>query len=727
MQMAVGETFLGESSAGEDPGAGMPVETGPRDQDERAAAGQPGTAGRAAGGSSGDRVAEPTPEESAVRLRAIFDHTYQFIGLLDPAGEVLEANRSALEFAGLGREEVIGRPFWETAWWPDTAEVRSRLRSSIGRAAAGEFVRYEAQVLGAGGESVTIDFSLNPVRDATGAVTMLVAEGRDIEAARRAERALRISQDKHKGIVSTSADAIITMDESQRITDFNGGAEAIFGWSAAEMIGQPLDLLLPERFRPHHGEHVRRFGESRETSRRMGERREIAGLRRSGEEFPADASISKLDLGGRRLFTVVLRDITALKRAEAVQTFLARAGGLLAASLDIPTVYASVAQLAVEFLADGCEIFEGESAEAVIRVAVAASDDAREAELAATCAYGVSPDPRHPVWTALDTGDPELLEEMDGPALAARAGGELRLFEALPVRSAMIVPLRPRGRTSGAIAFYSHRPHGFGHEDLALARELAARAALAVDNARLYQAARDAVRARDDVLAVVSHDLGNPLSAIRIGVSLLLRTHEANGAEGGGWEHLAGIKQSVEQMERLIRDLLDVKRIEAGQLSLARKRVRPASLIDSVVEMMAPLAESRNIEIRTWVARPLPTIDADPERLIQALVNLVGNSIKFTEDGGQVEIGCEASGREVVFRVEDDGPGIDETDLAYIFDRFWQATRKRIDGDLELGLGLGLAIVKGIVQAHDGRVWAESERGKGTTICIALRASGASG
>lgn len=675
----------------------------------------PGPAGRAP---------EPTPEESAARLRAIFDHTYQFIGLLDPAGEVLEANRSALEFGGVGREEVIGRPFWETAWWPESAEVRSRLRSAIGRAAAGEFVRYEAQARGAGGESVTIDFSLNPVRDATGVVTMLVAEGRDIEAARGAERALRISRDKHEGIVSTSADAIITMDESQRITDFNRGAEAIFGWPAAEVIGRPLELLLPERFRTHHGDHVRGFGESAETARRMGERREIAGLRRNGEEFPADASISKLDLGGQRLFTVVLRDITALKRAESVQAFLARAGGLLAASLDIPTVFASVAQLAVEFLADCCEIFEGESAQAVIRVAVAASDNAREAELAGTCPHGVSPDPRHPVWTALETGEPELLEEMDGPALAARAGEALRLFEALPVRSAMIVPLRPRGRTSGAIAFYSHRPHGFGHEDLALARELAARAALAVDNARLYQAARDAVRARDDVLAVVSHDLGNPLSAIRIGVSLLLRTHEASGEEGGGWEHLAGIKQSVEQMERLIRDLLDVKRIEAGQLSLARKRVRPASLIDSIVDMMAPLAESRNIEIRTRVARPLPMIEADPERLIQALVNLVGNSIKFTDDGGHVEIGCESTGREVVFRVEDNGPGIDETDLSHIFDRFWQATRKHVDGDLRLGLGLGLAIVKGIVQAHGGRAWAESQRGKGTTIRIALPAAG---
>ena len=667
-----------------------------------------------------DRGTGPAPasRDTELRLRAIFDHTFQFIGLLDPDGVVLEANRSALEFGGLTREEVVGRPFWETGWWREASGDADRVRAAIGRAAAGEFVRYEAEVSGSGGRTLTIDFSLNPVRDGAGRVVLLVPEGRDIGDARRAERDLRISREKYAAIVATSADAIVTIDEAQRITDFNHGAESIFGWTAAEAVGQPLDLLLPPQYRGAHRQHVHRFGESEVTARRMGERQEIAGLRKSGEVFPADASISKLDVGGGRIYTVVLRDITLQKRAESVQSFLARAGGLLAASLDVPTVYAGVSQLAVEFAADCCEIFEVDESDRVRRVAFAAGDESREKALAAASVRDSLPDARHPVWSVLETGQPELLAGIDGPALAT-GGGDLRLFADLPVRSAMIVPLRPRGRTAGAIAFYSNLLHRFGPEEFALARELAARAAMAVDNARLYRASREAVRARDDVLAVVSHDLGNPLSAIRIGVSLLLRSHDAATGAGGGWEHLAGIKQSVEQMERLIRDLLDVKRIEAGQLTLTRKRLRPAALVDATVEMMMPLAASKGIEVRTAVEKPLPPIDADRERMIQALANLVGNAVKFAAPGGRVEIRCRPQDGEVVFAVADDGPGIEALDLAHIFDRYWQATRTRVEG----GLGLGLAIVKGIVQAHGGRVWAESTPGNGTTVGFALRAA----
>jgi signal transduction histidine kinase len=240
-----------------------------------------------------------------------------------------------------------------------------------------------------------------------------------------------------------------------------------------------------------------------------------------------------------------------------------------------------------------------------------------------------------------------------------------------------------------------------------------------MDNALLYQAARDAVRARDDILAVVSHDLGNPLSAIRIGASLLLRTVPEE-QRTGAWRHIEGIRHSVEQMERLINDLLEVKRIEAGHLSLNRRRHSPAALATEVVELMQPLAAERAQVLELDVPATLPAVTADRERILQVFSNLVGNALKFTPEGGRIRIAAYApdAGGEVVFAVSDTGRGIAPEHIEHVFDRFWQAHRNRREG-----IGLGLAIVKGIVQAHGGRVWVESAPGTGSTFSFALPAA----
>jgi PAS domain S-box-containing protein len=534
-----------------------------------------------------------------------------------------------------------------------------------------------------------------------------------------AAETLRVQLEKFAGIVNISADAIICVDQSLRITDFNLGAEHIFGYRAEEVIGQPLDLLIPPRFRESHRGHMRRFGEGNIAARRMGERREISALRKGGEEFRADGSISKLDVAGERVYTIVLRDITAQKRAESVQRFLAQAGTLLVASLDQQTTYRSIARLATEFIADCCVIFDVSQTGSITRAAVAVSDPALEDQVAPWQDQPVRPGSAHPVINVVAQGIPVLLSDVATFVAGADAADkDVELWSGLPVHSAMLLPLVARSRTLGAIGFYrtAAMPR-FTADDLTFAEELAVGCALAVDNARLYHAAEAAVRARDDVLAVVSHDLGNPLSAIRIGTTLLLRAMGPDRPLGGGWEHLAGIKQSVEQMERLIRDLLEVKRIEAGQLALDARPVRPTALVANVVEMMAPLAEGKSIAIEAHVAHSLPLVSADGVRVVQALSNLVGNAVKFTHAGGRVEIRAQLAKHEVIFSVIDDGPGIDADDLDRIFDRFWQARRSRDTGG---GLGLGLAIVKGIVHAHGGRVWAESQPGRGTAIHFTL-------
>ena len=533
-----------------------------------------------------------------------------------------------------------------------------------------------------------------------------------------AERALRISEAKFAGIVAISADAIISVDDQQRIINFNRGAEQIFGWLEGEAVGQSLDILLPHRYRETHRHHIARFAESPIPARRMGERQQIAGLRRSGEEFPAEASISKIDVEGRRIFTVVLRDITARRNAERAQTFLARAGEVLASSLDYETTVASVTRLAVPELADWCTIYTVEGDGLVRRLELAHADPARDAALQSLRGEAIGRTGAHPVIEAIAQRRPVVIADLDDARLhpACRDDVQFALLFEHGVRSALVVPLIARGELRGAMGFFAERPNRFTDDDVALAQELAVRAALAVDNARLYREAQNAVRARDDVLAVVSHDLGNPLSAIRIGTSLLLKALPPEEKEKGGWKHLDSIRQSAAQMERLIKDLIEVKRLEAGRVGLVRGPQRVSSLLAEATEMFAGIAAERGVDFHTAIAADAGAVDADRERTLQVLSNLLGNALKFTPAGGTVRLSATSLPGEVQFSVADTGPGIAPEHVDHVFERFWQATRTR------QGIGLGLAIARTIVQAHGGRIWVESQPGYGSVFRFTLPA-----
>jgi signal transduction histidine kinase len=267
------------------------------------------------------------------------------------------------------------------------------------------------------------------------------------------------------------------------------------------------------------------------------------------------------------------------------------------------------------------------------------------------------------------------------------------------------------------MTFFSTAADRFGERESELAQSLAARAALAVDNARLYRAAQEAVRTRDDVLAVVSHDLGNPLSAIRIGTSLLLRAMSEEERGTGGWQHLEAIRASTLQMERLIRDLLEVKRIEAGHLALQRRAVAPRALLSELREQFAAVAGEREITLEHELDETLPDVFADRDRTKQALSNLIGNALRFTPPGGRIVLEARAADHEVRFGVRDTGPGIPRDEAAHVFERFWQGRR-----DGQTGVGLGLAIARGIVQAHGGRIWVDSESGGGAHLLFTLPA-----
>ena len=228
-------------------------------------------------------------------------------------------------------------------------------------------------------------------------------------------------------------------------------------------------------------------------------------------------------------------------------------------------------------------------------------------------------------------------------------------------------------------------------------------------------AAEAAVATREELLAIVSHDLRNPLGNIVTGASLILERTTLSGDEGERVHKLAQIiLRSADLMNRLIADLLDLAQIQAGMLSVEQKPQDVDGIIRDCLEMLKPLAAPKDLKLDGMASAGL-RVRCDHERVLQIVSNLVGNAIKFTPEGGSIFIEAQGSGNEARFSVRDTGQGISEEELPRIFDRFWQAQRMN-----RAGIGLGLSIAKGLVEAHGGRLWVESKLGAGTTFFFTL-------
>jgi signal transduction histidine kinase len=310
---------------------------------------------------------------------------------------------------------------------------------------------------------------------------------------------------------------------------------------------------------------------------------------------------------------------------------------------------------------------------------------------------------------------PEVTD--DGLAQAAGTPEQLRVLRALGYRSAMIVALVARGQTLGALTFAtaeSGRDYEAG--DLALAEELARRAAVAVDNARLYHEAQEASRMKDEFLATVSHELRTPLQAM-LGWVGVLRQGKVNPERRV--QALDIIERAGRAQAKLIEDLLDVSRIVTGRLHLDVRSTDLASVIEDVVDALRPAADAKNVTLAATLDRAVGTVAGDPVRLQQVVSNLLSNAVKFTPSGGHAEIRLEHSASEIRIIVTDTGQGIRPDFLSHVFEPFRQAeaaSRRR-----EGGIGLGLAIVRRVVELHGGRVEARSEgEGRGTEMIVTL-------
>ncbi len=430
------------------------------------------------------------------------------------------------------------------------------------------------------------------------------------------------------------------------------------------------------------------------------------------------AARAALAVDNARLFEEAEEARLEAQRAATRLELLAEVSDLLASTLEPDEAMQDLASLAIERVTDYCVTYYLEPDGSVRRVAGAHRIPEKQGWVEKLLRLD-PPDlaDKQGAGAVIRTGEPELISGIPEGAYEGAGWDEnrLRIVQALHPLSRMIVPLSARGRMIGAIGFATTPDSGRRHDtdDLALALELASRAALALDNLHLYEEAREAVRVRQELMEVLSHDLRDPLHTISMLISIL---EEGDTDLARRQKHFAILDRTIHRMVALIEDLLDVSRLEGGQLRLEPSTFDLVTLLRDVEEGHSATAEAKGI--RFIVHRPEDAqLRADRARVMQVFSNLLSNAVRFTPAGGQVTIRTGTMGDTVVFTVEDTGPGIADSDLPHLFERFWQAERRYG------GSGLGLAIAAGVVEAHGGEIWAESELGEGTRVHFTLPAS----
>ena len=648
--------------------------------------------------------AEQASRVSTERYRAIFDGTYEYIGLLAPDGTLLEVNGASLGFAGNSRDDVIGRPFWDSPWFTSTPGAPEFVRDAVARAVAGEFVRYEARLRRPSGEMATFDISLHPVLDKRGAVAFIVPEGRDVTVRERAEAARRESEARYRTLFES-------IDE---------------GFCVVEMLFDEQDRPVDYRFVETNPAFVQQAGLEGAVGRRMGELApsheahwfEIYGrVALTGEpirfEAPAQAlhrwyNVYAFRIGRaeERKVAILFTDISEAKAAEHERELLLRALEVERSRL------ADVFRQAPAFLA-------------VLRGPEHVFDLVNDAyyqlvghrELLGKPVFDALPELRDQGFrelldAVLATGQPFVGREMS--MLVARTPGappEERFIDFI------YLPLREASGTRGGVI-----AHGTDVTEQVRARHDVERLLTESERARAEaEAARAeaeaANRAKAEFLAVMSHELRTPLNAIA-GYTELIELGIRGPVTAQQHEDLQRIQRSQRHLQGLINEVLNYAKLETGTVHYQVTEILVRDALVAAEALIEPQARAKGITLAAVDCPEAIAVRADIEKLQQIFINLLSNAVKFTNAGGRIRMSCVAEGAIAVVRIRDTGIGIPADKLEAIFDPFVQVlanlTRPHD------GAGLGLAISRDLARGMAGDLTAESTPGVGSTFTLTL-------
>jgi len=618
---------------------------------------------------------------------------------------------------GYSVEDWISTPnFWLKIVHPDDQAHAAQVANATfesGSAGVNQFrwVRRDGQV-------IWVETFSAPVLDSGGQPIGMRGVTLDITDRKRAETALRESEERFRSLFD-NAPVGICLGRDGKILYGNNALLRMFGYDDISTIqNKPLtDLVAPDA-RADVADRIRK----REAHEPTPTSYETIGLRQDGSHFPYAVEVTRIMLPDGPATVAFCIDITARKRDEERQSLLMETSELLNTSLEYELTLERIAEAAVPRLADWAAIHMLED-DIVRRLAVRHVDPAKT-EMARNRPerYPLQPGGQHIVAHVLASGKPEFYAQVPDDLLvaAARDPEHLQLLRALGFTSYICVPLIARGRTLGTITLVtSVSGRHYDTTDLLLAEDLASRAAIAIDNARLYRQAQDAVRARDQFLSIASHELKTPLTSL-IGYTDLIfrRAGRDSSLSERDQRAIRVISEQAGRLNKLVTALLDLSRIETGQLSIDRGVVELNGLVQRLVhEFVQAQSQDADRIVFQPASEPLVLI-GDELRLEQVVQNLLQNAMKYSPGGGTVVMQIERRENCACVSVRDEGIGIPPSALPNLFRRFYRAPN--VDAHLINGMGVGLFVVKEIVHLHGGEITVESQENVGSTFTVRL-------
>jgi PAS domain S-box-containing protein len=597
--------------------------------------------------------------------REVWDCTPDAMLSVSFDGRILSWNPSAESIFGYTAQEAIGRALNELVVPADLLDEECRIRGEV---LTNGLAVYETVRSRKDGSLVHVSVSSKAVCDENGALRFLLVTKKDVTHL-KVRRDSKLIEAKYRDLLESMPDAIVMVNVTGRIVIANAQAEKVFEYERSALIGQPIEVLLPERFRRAHNRHRANFF-AQPRARTMGAGLELFGLRRSGEEFPVEISLSPLTTEEGTMVMSAVRDITDRKKAE--QKFR----GLLESAPDAMVIVGQ----------DG-------------RIALINSQTER--------LFGYSR--AHLLGLPVETLIPERFR--------GKHGSHRNSFFQQPRARSMGAGLELHGLRSDGTEF----PVEISLSPLETEDGLFVSSAIrdATERKRYEQALHDASRLKSEFLANMSHELRTPLNGI-IGFSECLIDEKPGALNPKQKEYLNDILTSGRHLLRLINDVLDLSKVEAGKMELHPETFEVPQAIEEVCSSVtSSLSREKSVRVHCEIEPAVEKVTLDRQKFMQVLYNLLSNAVKFSHDGGDVRVVAnqDATGR-MCLKVSDAGIGIRSEDLSKLFVEFQQldssATRRYE------GTGLGLALTKKIVELQLGTIAVESEAGRGSTFTVTL-------